>query len=103
MFFVSKPCFCPVPKRGCFDENGENDEFAFYPLKTRASLFRPPKTTKMAKMVGVTQAKASFRKKKGLFFPEFRGVPNSGARGPPQVLKKNAPRMQGQNLSCGFP
>ena len=22
-----KPCFCPLPKRGRFDENGENDEF----------------------------------------------------------------------------
>ena len=54
-----KPCFCPLPKRGHFDENGENDEFAFYPLKTRVWLLRPPKTTKMA---GVTQEKAWFRK-----------------------------------------
>ena len=30
-----KPCFCPLPKRGRFDESGENDEFAFYPLRTR--------------------------------------------------------------------
>ena len=51
--------FCPLPKRGRFDENGENDGFAFYPLKARASLLRPPKTTKTA---GVTQAKAWFRK-----------------------------------------
>ena len=29
-----KPCLCPLPKRGRFDESGENDEFAFYPLKT---------------------------------------------------------------------
>ena len=36
--------------------------------KTRASLLRPPKTTKMAQMAGVTQAKAWFRKKPGLFF-----------------------------------
>ena len=57
-----KLCFCPLPKRGRFDENGENDEFAFYSLKTRASLLRPPKTTKMTKMAGVTQAKAWFRK-----------------------------------------
>ena len=35
-----------MPERGRFDENGENDEFAFYPLKTRASLLRPPKTMK---------------------------------------------------------
>ena len=55
-----KPCFCSVPNRGCFDENGENDEFAFYPLKTQASLFKHPKTTKIA---GVTQAKAWFRKR----------------------------------------
>ena len=57
-----KPCFCPLPKRGRFDENGENDEFAFYPLKTRFWLLRPPKTTKMTKMAGVTQEKAWFRK-----------------------------------------
>ena len=57
-----KPCFCPLPKRGRFDENGENDEFAFYPLKTRASLLRPLKTTKMTKMAGVTQEKAWFSK-----------------------------------------
>ena len=57
-----KPCFCPLPKRGHFDENGENDEFAFYPLKTRVWLLRPPKTTKMTKMAGVTQEKAWFRK-----------------------------------------
>ena len=28
-----KPCFCPLPKTGRLDENGENDEFAFYPQK----------------------------------------------------------------------
>ena len=54
--FVMTPF--PVPT----DENGENDEFAFYPLKTRASLLRPPRTTKMMKMAGVTQANAWFRK-----------------------------------------
>ena len=54
--------FLSPAKRGRFDENGENHELAFYPLKTRASLFRPPKTTKMTKMAGVTQAKAWFRK-----------------------------------------
>ena len=57
-----RPRFCPLPKKGLFDENGENDEFAFYPLKTRALLLRPPKTTKMTKMAGVTQEKAWFRK-----------------------------------------
>ena len=57
-----KPCFCPLPKRGHFDENGENDEFAFYPLKTRVWLLRFPKTMKMTKMAGVTQEKAWFRK-----------------------------------------
>ena len=45
-------------RKGQSDENGENDEFAFYPLKIRASLFPPLQTTKMMKMVGVTQAKA---------------------------------------------
>ena len=63
-----KPCLCPVPKRGRFDENGENDEFEFYPLKTRASLLRPPKMTKMTK---ITQAKAWFRKSRGLSFHDF--------------------------------
>ena len=57
-----KPCFCPLPKRDRLDENGENDEFAFNPLKTRASLLRPPKTMKMTKMAGITQEKAWFRK-----------------------------------------
>ena len=56
-----KPCFCPLPKRARFDENGENDEFAFYPLKTMVSLLRPLQTTKMTKMAGVTQEKAWFR------------------------------------------
>ena len=54
-----KRCFGPLPKRGRFDENGENDEVAFYPLKTRASLLKRPKMTKMA---DVTQEKAWFRK-----------------------------------------
>ena len=57
-----KPWFCPLPKRGRFDENGENDESTFYPLKTRVSLLRPPKTTKMTKMAGVTQEKACLEK-----------------------------------------
>ena len=56
------PCLCPLPKRGRFDEDEENDEFEFYPLTTRASLLRPPKRTKMMKMTGVTQAKAWFSK-----------------------------------------
>ena len=47
-----KPCFCPLPKRGCFDENGKSDEFTFYPLKTRASLLKPPKTTRMIQKTG---------------------------------------------------
>ena len=49
---------------GRFDESGENDEFAVYPLqlKTRASLLRPPKTTKMTKMAGVTQARHGLEK-----------------------------------------
>ena len=56
------PCLCFLLKRGCFDKNGEKDEFAFYPLKTTASLLRPPKTTKMTKIASVTQAKSWFRK-----------------------------------------
>ena len=54
--FLVNRVFVPCQKGAFFlFENRENDEFAFYLLKTRASLFRPPKTTKMA---GVTQAKA---------------------------------------------
>ena len=55
-----KLCFYPLPKRGRFDENGENDEFAVLPTETKG--FAPPKTTEMTKMAGVTQAKAWFRK-----------------------------------------
>ena len=40
----------------------ENEQFAFYLLKTSVSLLRPPKTTKMA---GVTQAKARAAKPGG--------------------------------------
>ena len=57
------PCFCPLPKRGRFDENGENDEFAFCLLKTRSSLLRPLKTTKMTKM---GHWRVSLRKRHGL-------------------------------------
>ena len=56
--FLVNRVFVPYQK-GSFWRNGENDKFAFYPLKTRASLHRPLKTTKMA---GVTQAKTWFRK-----------------------------------------
>ena len=57
-----KPCFCLLPKRVCLDENGENDELAFYPLKTMVWLLRPPKTTKMTKMAGVTQERHGLEK-----------------------------------------
>ena len=56
MFLVDR-VFCLLTTRGRFDENGENDELAFDPLKTRASLLRPPKTTKMTKVAGATQTK----------------------------------------------
>ena len=55
-----KPCSCPLPKTGRFDENGENDEFAFYPLRTRVSLLRPLKATKMTKW------RKSLRRRHGL-------------------------------------
>ena len=53
-----KPCFwqtmfLSLVKRGCFDENGKNDEFTSFLLKTRVSLLKPPKTTKMTE---ITQA-----------------------------------------------
>ena len=59
--FLVNRLFVPCQKRARFDENGENDEFAFYPLKTMVSLLRPPQTTKMTKMAGVTQEKAWLR------------------------------------------
>ena len=67
---LGKPYFCPLPKRGRFDENDEkNDEFfAFYPLKTKPSPLIPPKTTKMMKMAGDTHM---VWRKPGLFFPDF--------------------------------
>ena len=50
VFLVKRVC---VPcHKSRFDENGENDEFAIYPLKTRASLLKPPKRMKMTKMGG---------------------------------------------------
>ena len=58
-----------LKKRGCFDENGENDEFAVYPPKTRVWLLRPPKTPLMTKMAGVTQEKAYGLEKAGFVLP----------------------------------
>ena len=52
--FLVNHGFVPMPKRGRFDENGENDEFAFYPLKTRASLLRPLKTTRKWRKLLIT-------------------------------------------------
>ena len=69
--FLVNRAFAPRQTRGRFDENGKNDEFAFYPLKTRASLLTPPKTMKMTKMAGVIQAKHGLQKETGLFFPDF--------------------------------
>ena len=66
-----KPCFCALPKRGRFDENGESDEFAYYPLKTKASLLRPPKTTKIKKW-RVSLRQMHGLEKAGLFFPDRR-------------------------------
>ena len=45
----------------------EKDDFAFDPPKTKVLLLRPPKTTKLTKMAGVTQAKAWFRKNRVCF------------------------------------
>ena len=59
--FLVNRVFVPCQKGPVFDEDGENDEFAFYPLKTMVSLLRPSPTTKMTKMAGVTQEKAWFR------------------------------------------
>ena len=69
--FFGKPCFCPLPKTGLFNENGKNRECAFYPPKTRDSLLRPPKTTKMA---GVTQMFRDFREARGSLTPSHAKI-----------------------------
>ena len=88
-----KPCFCPLQKRGRFDENGENDESAFYPLKTRASLLGPPKTTKMTQMPGVTQAKAWFRNSRFVLDCNRAFLPRISLR---SSMGSGEPRMQRQ-------
>ena len=52
-----KPCLCPLPKRGRFDENGENDEFAFYPLKTRVFAPQTPENNENAENGGCHSGK----------------------------------------------
>ena len=56
--FLVNRVFVPCQKGAVLTKTAKSDEVAFYPLKTRASLLRPPKTTKMTKMAGVTQEKA---------------------------------------------
>ena len=58
----SRQVFVPCQKGAVSTKTAKMTNFAFYPLITRASLLRLPKTTKMTKMAGVTQAKAWFRK-----------------------------------------
>ena len=53
--------FLSPAQRGRFDENGENHEFRFYPLKTRLHSSDPRKRRKLLKWQ-VTQAKTWFRK-----------------------------------------
>ena len=50
-----KPCICPLPKIGCFQESSENDEVALNPKQQGFCSSNPPKTTTMA---GVTETKA---------------------------------------------
>ena len=57
------PCFCPLPK-GAIWRKQRNWRICILPTETRVSLLRPPKTTKMTIMAGVTQAKAWFRNRK---------------------------------------
>ena len=45
-----------------FDENGEHDKFSVCPVKQGLGSSDPLKMQKMAKMVGVTRAKAWFTK-----------------------------------------
>ena len=65
-----------VPKSRCFDENGENDMFAFYPQKKKNKGFPPRTAPKRQKW------RVSLKQKHGLpeawcFFPDF--VPVSRA------------------------
>ena len=55
-----KPVFCPLPKRGRFDENGKNDEFAFYHWKQGFGSSNPRKRRKWRKW------RVSLRKRHGL-------------------------------------
>ena len=80
---------------------GPGQNFAFYPLKARASLFRPPRTTKMA---GFTQAKAWFRKRPGLFFSVLRSVLLLGHIGVHPILEKcplPTEASGGGSMKCG--
>ena len=55
--------FCPLPKKGRFDENGENGEFAFYRLKNKGLAPQTPENdAKMTKIAGVTQARHGLEK-----------------------------------------
>ena len=65
-----KLCFCPLPKGAVWTKTAKNGEFAFYPLKTRASPLRPPKTTKMTKWQ-VSLRQSHGLEEPGLFFPEL--------------------------------
>ena len=49
-----KRWFCLLPKTRDFDENGENDEFAFYTQKQGVLVLRSPKMTKMVGHSGKT-------------------------------------------------
>ena len=57
-----KRCFCPLPKAGGFDENGENVDLHSNHKIKGAALLRARKPTKMTKMAGAPQTKPPFAK-----------------------------------------
>ena len=65
--FLVNCVFVPCQKGAVLTKMAKMTNLHSTPLKTRASLLRPLKTTKMA---GVTQEKAWFRKSRVWFFPE---------------------------------
>ena len=68
-----KPLFCPLPKRARFDENGENDEIAFASENDEndENDANDENDENDENNENDTQAKAWFRKRPGLFFPEL--------------------------------
>ena len=69
--FLVNRVFVPCQKGAIFTKTARMTNLHSNPLKTRVWLLRPPKTTKMTKMAGVTREKAWFRKGQVCSSPEY--------------------------------